>query len=596
MTRTVSLFVIVLSLASAAAAQQPSVELQIDTHKLEVGEAVDVQLVCTNTGPPSIPEGVVPDGLTLNLLNENPFTSSQVSIINGRRSEKSTYTYQMRLTATKEGSFELGSISVEADGRTYKTEPITIKVKNLDTAARPRGDSRVFAEIEVEPTSLYVSESYSATLTIGIRKVELGGRIYDLNLLELIDQRASQLSIFGGRYSSGDMVIADSTGQRHRYVVYRLRKQLRAEEVGDLSIGPVFLKVDYPTALRRGFFGSVEASRTRRETARADAVSIEVKGPPAQDRPEDFSGAIGRYGMEVTAKPLRVEQNQPVTLTIAIRGSAVGGIAGPDLSKQAELASRFDYVKEELVGELEGIAKVFRCAIFPKQQGEQTIPPISWSYFDSGSEQYVTLTSQPINITVDPPTAATTTIALLDNGQADPEVTTLTLLAEGISPNYVDPDLILADQSFAFNAPYVAAIALSPTAWAILALIARYRRRLIGDKGFARRRHARRRAETLVAKAVRKDMPVEQLGGLAEALAHFIADRFDLPPGELTPMELRDLLTDRKAADTLVDEVISFVEQCEMARFSPSAAADISVSETAGRVRRWIEQIERATR
>ncbi|MFQ5590004.1 MAG: BatD family protein [Phycisphaerae bacterium] len=593
MTRTLALY-LALGMAYASAAEPPGIKLRIDTRILEVGEAVDVQLVCTNTGMPTTPQAAIPDGLDLQLLSSTPSHSSQMSIINGRTWQESSYVYSMRLVGVKAGHYKLGPVSVEADGRTYKTEPIEIVVKKTTPAAGRRGDMDMFVEIAVEPTSLYVTETYTASLTIGVRKVVIRGRVYDLDLLTLLD-RNSQLSIFRDRYTASDRTLTDSRGLSHEYTVYRVEKRIRAEEVGETLVGPVFLKMDYPTELRRGFFRSLEVARSRRITARADAVAVEVKAPPETGRPAEFSGAIGRFTMEVKAKPLRVEQNQPVTLTIVIKGSPISGVAGPDLSRQAELASRFEFIKDELVGELEGGGKVFRRAIFPRQQGEQTIPPITWSYFDPKREQYVSITSDAIPLTVDPPSASTVAVLPGNATQTEPTLTPLTLLTGGISPNYVEPVSVLADHSLSFATPYAVGLVAPPVAWVVLALVAGYRTRLKTDTGFARRRGARRRAASRVAQALRNGTPSAQLEGLARALTTYLSDRFDLPPGRLTPSEVRDLLTARSVDTDMVDAVTSFLEMCDAARYAPSVLSGLSITDASTRIRGWIKRIEGTT-
>ena len=260
---------IILAFILPATAQEPGVELRLDTRTLELHESVPVQLVCTNTGEPDTPQAMVLEGLELRLTSGTPSVSSMTSIINGRMSKTETYTFHMLLTALKEGTYNLGSVSVTAGGETYKTEPVTIIVRKPGDSDRPRGERYMFAEIDVQPTSLYVSESCTATLTVGIRKVEIGGRIIDMNLLNIIDGRASQLSVFGNeRFSSNERWLTDSTGGRHEYIIYRTTKKIRAEEVGETMIGPIFLKANYPTRMRRSFF-RYEVSQTRKEIARA---------------------------------------------------------------------------------------------------------------------------------------------------------------------------------------------------------------------------------------------------------------------------------------------------------------------------------------
>ena len=588
---------IVCCLAATAAAQEGTIELRVDTRVLEVGEAVNVQLVCTNTGRPDTPKALVPEGLELALAYSTPSSRSRVNVINNQMSQWTEYTYPMRLTAVKPGTYMLGPVTVEADGKEYSTEPVRIIVKDVEVTSEARGDQYIFTELDVEPRSLYVTESYTAALTIGIRKVEIGGRIYEMNLLrDVLDTRGSQLSIFAdGRAGSSERQLADSSGRRHTYEVFRVSKTIRTEEVGQVRIGPIFLRANYPTALQRGWFGRREIARARKETARAEAIIVDVKAPPEEGRPADFTGAVGRYHLEVTAKPTRVEQGKPVTLTVAISGNPIEGIAGPDLSKYAELASRFDYAKDELVGDIEHGKKAFRRAVFPKREGEQTIPPISWSYFDPRTERYVTLTSAPTAIIVDPPTGGSKTIELAGDA-AIRNGTTLTVLTGGISPNYVDADWVLGNQTLALTTGWIASLIVPPLAWLILTLTTRHRARLRTDIGLARRRRARRNARALLNRAVRDGRADHEFNALADVLKDYLSDRFNLPPGELTPTEAMTVLTEHGADDATAGEVAEFLETCNAARYVPGAVGTTSADQAADNNRAWIKRIERTTR
>ena len=592
------LALITFSSFTAAVAQEAGVELQLETQSLEIGEAVDAQLICTNTGQPEVPQFSVPDGLDLQITNPVPAQFSQVSILNGRRTQKTTYTFSMRLVARKEGTFTIGPTVVVAEGASHQTAPVKVTVRKSETGVQPDNDKLVFVSIEVKPKSLYVTESLDATLVIGIRKVELNGQIVEMgNLLQTVDARASELSIFGSRFSSEGKWLTDSGGQRHEYVIYRSRIEPRAEKVGPMRVGPVFLKVSYPTAVRRGIFGGYEVSRSRKETARADAITVDVKGPPEEGRPEDFTGAIGRFKMTVGVKPTRVEQGRPVTLAISIEGTPVEGVAGPDLTKQAELLSRFDCTTDELTGDLEGDrTKVFRRAIFPRQQGEQTIPPISWSYFDPRSERYVTLTSDPIALIVDPPAAGASVAMWIDEAPQNNHRGELTVLRGGISPNYVDPELVLAQQAFTLPVTWtVGSLVVPPMMYLVVTLTVTHRARLRTDVGFARRRRAKRNANAILSQALNFGEPARQFHGLAEAMTRYLSDRFNLPPGELTPDDARTLLTAR-GEDGLADPIAGFLAACDAVRYAPGVMGTLSAAQAAEKVREWIDGLESGRR
>ncbi len=579
---------------AAHAQQQAGVELRIESRSLEEGEIVEASLVCTNTGDPSLPEFSVPDGLNLQVTNPTPFRSSMTSIINGRRTDTSTATFPMRLTARKAGSYVLGPITVEAGGTTYQSNVVPITVRKGDASSQRDGDKLVFARMSVQPVSLYVTQSLEATLTFGIRKFEMNGRVVELgNLLQLVDGGGSDLSVFGTRFTPSENTMTDSSGTRHPYVVYRQSREIRAEQVGALQVGAVFLKVNYPVSLRRSWLGGYEVAESRREIARADAINVEVKGPPAEGRPPDFTGAIGHYEFSTVARPPRVEQGQPVTLSLVIKGDPLEGIAGPDLSRYPELASRFDFAHDELTGEIEGQARVFRRAIFPKQLGEQTVPPLTWSYFDPRTERYVSLTTDAIPLTVDPPTSHSTAGGSSDRPPGESS-TTLTVLSGGISPNYVNPKIVLKDQSFTMGAiSAVGALAAPPAFFLLMMLVSRRRMRLRTDPAFARRLRAGRTARDRVRQALSAPDAARQLDGLAEAMTRFLSDHFALPPGELTPGDVRALLHDR-AGEAMAEEVAGFLESCDAIRFAPGASDGVSSREAAARVQQWIARMDKA--
>lgn len=579
----------------AASAHAQHVELQIEARTLEEGESVELTLICTNTGEPGTPQFDAPTGLELRLLNPTPARASMVSLINGRRSETTTHTFSLRLTGIKAGSYTLDPIVVPAGGSTYQTDPISITVTKPAADAQKDGDKLVFARISAQPTSLYITQSVEATLMLAIRKFERDGQPIELgNLLQLVDAAGSDLAGFGTRFNSSEVALADSSGQRHTYLVYRQTKEIRAEQAGTLTIGPAFFKVNYPVSLRRSLFGGYEVAQHRRESARAAPIEIEVKAPPVENRPFDFGGAIGQYEFSVNAKPLRVEQGQPVTLAITIKGDPLDGVAGPDLKLYPELGARFDFSAEESPGEKEGSAKVFRRAIFPRREGEQIIPAISWSYFNPGTQQYVTLTSSPIPIVVDPSSAPDTITPWGDEQPA--AVTALTKTTGGISPNVVDAKKVLVDHELhAPPAVLGAAVALPPALCFALMLISWRGSRIRGDVNFARRRAAARNARVRINRGRSLTASPAQLHELAEALTGFISDRFGLPPGALTPADAQKIIVERTGNAGLAANVAEFLAFCDMARFAgnSSVASPANAQKQAARL---IDQIEKTAR
>jgi hypothetical protein len=264
------------------------------------------------------------------------------------------------------------------------------------------------------------------------------------------------------------------------------------------------------------------------------------------------------------------------------------------LSAQPELVSRFEFSADELSGDVEQNAKVFRRAVFPKRAGEQTIPPISWSYFDPTKEQYVTLTTSPITIVVDAPPEGAREFASTQGDTGLTPATGLSVLRGGVSPNYVDPAALLADQSFSIQrVPLIVTLGLPPVLWLTTAFLAHRRAKAAGDAGFIRRRRALRAGRQLVGRAVHQPTPAAQLQGLAAAMTTYLSHRFDLPPGTLTPADARELIGSRVQDAAMAREVAEFLAECDAVRYAPSMAHRMVPHEASTRVRRWMARIER---
>ena len=568
-------------------------ELRLDSQAMTVGEIVSADLVCTNTAAPGLPQVVLPEGLDLKLLSATPSTMSQMTWINGRSTRRVTHTFPLRIVASAPGDYVLGPISVQAGGQTYQTNPVRLVVTPRST--EPRGDRVMFAELQVTPRRLYVTQSYQATLMVGMRRVEIGGRVHPMNLIKLIDTSRSELSVFAnGRATSSELRLPDSQGAVHEYEVFRVAQEVRAQQVGPLTVGPVFLRADYPTRLRFNIWGEREIVEARSVTASADAITIEVLGPPLEGRPDAFRGAIGSFNMTVAARPDHVEQGQPVTLSIAFTGGPLDGVGPPDLASNAELVSRFEFAQDELVGDLEGDARVFRRAIFPRQVGEQVIPPIAWAYFDPRREQYVSLRSDPIPITVEPASVLGPSIPRgsdLASGNAE---TGLTPLSGGISPNVVDAGRALVSQAPGFSTARLVELALAPpVVWLLTTFFVHRRRWMRADAGRMRRRRAYRVACRRLQAARNRRDPAQSVAQLREALAGYLTDRLNLPPGSVTPEDVRGLTAVRQLPAEVAGELAGFLEQLDLARYAPGTLTGPGVEESADRVAGWIERMER---
>ena len=106
----------VLSMLPAyASAQSQSVRAQLSAREVWVGTPVILQLQITDAADYEAPEAPVIDGCRVETAGV-PAQSSQITIINGRRSESRSITMQYLITPQRPGTFEVPPLELQVNG------------------------------------------------------------------------------------------------------------------------------------------------------------------------------------------------------------------------------------------------------------------------------------------------------------------------------------------------------------------------------------------------------------------------------------------------------------------------------------------------
>jgi hypothetical protein len=130
--------------------------------------------------------------------------------------------------------------------------------------------------------------------------------------------------------------------------------------------------------------------------------SVKVLPLPQAGRPADFGGAVGTFSAEASASPDKVNAGDPVTLKLTITGHgnfdrvASDMLAGDANWKTYKPKTHFD--AQDTAG-YEG-TKTIEQPIIPASGSVTSIPSLSFSYFDPEKQQYATVTTVPIPISV----------------------------------------------------------------------------------------------------------------------------------------------------------------------------------------------------
>ena len=425
-----AVFAVVAS-AQFARADSPSVTAALSNSETMVGQTVDLQIKVTGPGDAQPPEEISINGLEIHATGQ----SRQFEMRNFATSSSVTYTYTV--LPLRAGRFTIPPQTVHAGGRVLRTPELVLNVADSPsqpTTTRPSRGAQsqaaaardlVFAELIVPKKTAYVGEIVPVQIRMGfdprlrpslIEPPEITGQGFTSQKLQQSGQTSETVN-----------------GRPYEVVTYK--SAVAAARAGKFEIGPVKAKAQVIVPRRRPpprartrspfdlfdlddpfsdpFFSNpfAQIGERRDVEIRSEPVQLDVK-PLPPNAPPSFSGGIGNFAMATDAKPKSVQAGDPITVTTSIAGRGnfdrVNAPVVEDERGWHKYPPSSKFKQDDEVG-ISG-TKTFETVLSPDEK-KQALPVLAFSYFDPAKEQYVTLRSEPIAITVQGGAAASQNVA-----------------------------------------------------------------------------------------------------------------------------------------------------------------------------------------
>ncbi|NNF42377.1 MAG: hypothetical protein HKO59_00360 [Phycisphaerales bacterium] len=575
------------------AADAAEVSISIESREVYVGVPFRVTISVGTAGVFESPRWPPLDGLE---VLGAPSTSRQMTSVNGRTTRQEV-ALGYAVVARRAGRLEIPPIPVEVGGATLRTDPLLLR------AVEPDGGDDLIAEVEVTRESIYLGEPVAARLKLWIRPYTdrlTNGPLNSETMWSLLDLDRSALGPFAApiqdligprrsRAVRGRTVSRPepSTGEETTYYEYEFGVTVWPDRAGPFELEPVTLIMRYPKRLKRSRSllsrGDLQIADARMVVEPAATDPIVVRTPPVANRPSFWSGAVGRFSVTASAKPVQVAVGDPITLSLTIVdrssvGSPLEVLAPPPLDAVESLTGDFRVSGDPPAGVVNGSTKTFTDTLRAKRADVAEIPPIPFAYFDPQRETYVVVETTPIPISVSSANVVAAEDLIGGEPPGDPARTELTLLSGGLLANEADAARVLAGGPLRLT-PAIAVVAfgIPPLAFTAVAFAERRRRRLRDDTGFARSRNATRTARRRIADA-RRVADGEAAALAATAVSGYVGDRCNAPPGALTTADVVAHLERRGIEPDLVREVEACLVACERIRYAgdgPAAAASL---------------------
>jgi hypothetical protein len=318
--------------------------------------------------------------------------------------------------------------------------------------------------------------------------------------------------------------------------------------------------------------------------------------PLPEERPKDFTGAVGRFTMAASVDRDQVKAGEPITLTVELKGAGnIKTITAPAIPEMADV-KQYDTTSSESIEKSDYRItgkKIFQTMIVPFSQGALTIPSIGCSYFDPTEKRYVSLSTAPLTVTVLPGTAANVPPQQSQAGEgAEVKLKGRDIRYLKTSPGMLRPAATLLYR----NPAFLALLPIPLGVFLVFLGLERAKHRRERDPSGARKIQAPGKARKILS-AVNESLAKGDLPGgfglLAKGLTEFIADRFDVPAGSLTLAEIQGTLVDKGVGDDIAASVKEHLSEWDFARFASARFGAEDLRQAAREYSRLLSNLER---
>jgi hypothetical protein len=580
--------------ATDVRAQTVSIQAYVKETTVAVNEQVTYAIEISGASFADVRTPDPPQAKRLNLVQRRPRRSRQMSYQNGNVNRSITFRWTYRPERT--GDARIGRARIRVDGRSYRTDPIPIRVTARRSSSASNRSRRSNAPdedalfIRAEPSTRSVFRGEQATLTYRlyyhpdyrVRRSRMAGS-WDAEgfwreELEVNSRPVPRMTTF--------------QGERYKSIVLK-RAAVFPTRAGSLQVDPLRIEteVHVPKRSRNLFdrFFSLDGEYEEKEIA-SPPVPIRVRPLPGS-APASFHGAVGSFRMQASVDQRAVEAGEPVEVTVRVNGAGNLSTLPPLPVDWPDAFDTYDpdvSTKLERTGDRLQGRKTFRYVLVPDEAGTFELPAVRFTYFDPAEERYETLQKELPDVRVKGVPAS---------AEADSARTALP--AHDIAGLMAEPSAqVQASSKPLYRNPWAYA-ALGLPLLALLGVLGyrRRRERLASNPAHARRREARPAARQRLKEARRLVDDSDQrrfFAALQRALLGYVGRRLNLPKRGLTRDQLDDHLSDAGVPGRQREKVRRLLAQTDQSRFAP-ADADRTAREAAlKRTRSLIDELDDA--
>lgn len=599
--RITKIFILlILLLSTRALAKDINFEASVDKKKIGLGQSVQLGLTFDGSQNMPVPQLSTIEGFRVRYLGP----STRMSIVNGQST--SSVTYVFTLLPTKTGNFKIGPFEFEHKGDTYHANAIDIEV--LEAAVQPNnqaGESfspgkdlndRMRLTIELPRNKIYLNEIIPVTIKL---------RINELGLRNIQFPQFNHEGFSVGEFERPRQYQDVIDGLN--YEIVEFETSLFGLKPGEFRLGPATVQCDLvvrkPTNRQAlssfdDFFNAdvfdniFSAHQIYPMTLKSAELPVTVLALPEENKPADFSGALGIFDFQVQVSPQEVKVGDPITLKATVRGQ--GNFNTVNLPT-INLGNDFKVYEPQIKQEKE--VKSFDEVIIPLNVSIKEIPAISFNFFNTQTGQYETITRGPFLLKINKPDKEEV-LKITENKQspARPLVKEEKLGADII---YIKdhPGELSRKQEYLYQNKIFWGFQVIPLLiYLFLAFLHARNRKLTTDVKYARQLLAPRKAKAGIIRAqglLDKGNTGEFYDALFDVLQEYLGNKFHLSSKGITISIIDEQLKHKKIPENILANLKEIFSECDMVRYAASRLTKENMQKALEKLEEVIDYLQR---
>ena len=551
----------------------------------EVGQRIRISYVANTS---DVEDFQVGDFQGFNVLyGPSTSRSSSFSMTNGHTTQSSTVTFTYTVVPIEQGTLKVPAATIVVAGKSIKSGTANIEVLPASSSqgqqpsnSQQGGSNRQQRQQSASSSGQIGSNELYMTVTANRQKIyeqEAVMLTYKLYTLVNIQQISGEMPQIDGchvqeldRQAQLSLKYERVNGRNYGTAVWK-QYVLFPQKTGKLKIPSITFDTQVEMQNHSMdpfdiFFGGGSLSQIVRKQIKTPAIEIEVLPLPTP-KPDNFSGAVGKFSVSATLTPEQVNANDAATLRLVVSGQGNMKLMKAPTVRFPQDFEVYDPKENNKTTNTATGAKgniTYDYVVVPRHGGKYSIPPVEFCYFDPEQARYNTVRTDSFSLAVakakGQPVAYTREQEDLNVLSNDIRFIKLGQLKSAKSNDFFGTTNYWLLYVLLLIAFIIAFVWLrrwqsqNPNSWSV--------------KGKKAGKVASRRLKK-AAKLMHEKDDAAFYDEVMRALLGYAGDKLSLPTNELNKDNVIRELTMRGVEQDVVNAFIAVLSDCEFARYAP---------------------------